>query len=69
MTDSDPEPRPVFTPTPLTPRPKLFAALLLIFAAWVAFMVWMYVATVYPARHKASPAAASGKIAPAAASR
>jgi hypothetical protein len=65
MNDSDSETKPVFIPRPFQPRPKLFAAMLLLFAAWVGFMIWMYVKTVYPERqHKASPPS-SVKIAPA----
>lgn len=35
---------------PLTPRPRLFVALLVVFGAWLGVLVWMYVTTVYPQR-------------------
>ena len=35
---------------PLKPRPKLFVALLVVFAAWLGVLLWMYATTVYPQR-------------------
>jgi len=37
-------------PAPLRPRPRLFAALCVIYALWVAALLVMYFLTVYPAR-------------------
>lgn len=41
-------------PQPMKPWPKTFALLCLIFAAWVATLLWMYFHTVYPRRHPAA---------------
>ena len=35
---------------PLAPRPLLFKILSLVFAAWIAFLVYLYVKTVHPRR-------------------
>ena len=35
---------------PLTPRPLLFKILSVVFAAWIAFLVYLYVKTVHPRR-------------------
>ena len=35
---------------PLKPRPLLFKILSLVFAAWIAFLVYLYVKTVHPRR-------------------
>jgi hypothetical protein len=37
-------------PRPLKPRPGLFVTLLILFALWTGFLIWMYVKTVYPTR-------------------
>jgi hypothetical protein len=42
---------PVPTPRPLKPQPRLLAILSVIFALWVAWLVYMYFAKVYPQRH------------------
>jgi hypothetical protein len=42
-----------FPPQPLKPRPILLAALSVIFALWVAFLVALYVKTEYPHRSTA----------------
>ncbi|HEY7089433.1 MAG TPA: hypothetical protein VH518_15150 [Tepidisphaeraceae bacterium] len=44
-------PKPDPTRPPLTPRPKLFILLVLIFAAWIAALLTMYFTSVYPERH------------------
>jgi hypothetical protein len=49
-------PRPVLQPKPFKPRRKLFAVLMIAFAVWVAALVVMYFATVYPSREGAPPA-------------
>jgi len=36
------------------PRPRLFAVLCILFAAWIGVLVWLYVRTVYPVRHPPS---------------
>ena len=38
---------------PLTPRPKLLALLAVLFAVWMAFLVYLYFKTVYPHRSAA----------------
>lgn len=35
----------------LKPHPKLLAVLLILFFLWIAALLWMYFATVYPLRH------------------
>ena len=35
---------------PLKPRPRLFVALCLAFALWIAVLITLYVTTVYPHR-------------------
>ncbi len=50
---SKPKPAPVQASKPaeptvaMTPRPKLFVALLVIFLLWIAFLVTLYFTTVY----------------------
>ena len=39
---------------PLKPHPRLFAALCIVFAAWVAVLLTLYFKTVYPLRHSAT---------------
>ena len=36
---------------PLKPRPKLFLAMLLVFAVWLGILVTLYFKTVYPLRY------------------
>ena len=36
---------------PLRPRPKLFAALLVVFAIWLVVLLTLYFRTVYPLRY------------------
>jgi len=43
------------TAAPLTPRPGLFAILLLGFAVWLGLLLTLYFTTVYPLRHAAKP--------------
>ena len=38
---------PAINPRPFKPRPKLFAGLLVIFAAWVAWLIYLYFTTVH----------------------
>ena len=46
-----PRPAPVALPVdPLTPRPGLLAALAVVFGLWMAFLVFLYVTTIYPRR-------------------
>ena len=42
---------------PLKPVPKLFTALLIGFAIWLALLLTLYIRTVYPLRHAPSTAA------------
>ena len=50
MSETSTETDPKFeTKPPLEPRRGLFYALLIGFFLWVAFLVWMYVTTEYPA--------------------
>jgi len=44
------DPAPPRPPAPLRPRPRLFVALCVIYALWVAALLVMYFLTVYPAR-------------------
>ena len=37
-------------PRPLSPRPRLFATLSLLFAAWMVFLVILYFTTISPRR-------------------
>ena len=41
-------------PAPLTPRKGLFVALLVVFTAWVGFLLWMYFTTL-PAHRTPAP--------------
>ena len=50
--------RPLPSPTPLKPRPRLFAALMLLMALWIAFLLILYFTTVYPKRNQGQPIAA-----------
>ena len=45
---------------PLKPRPKLFAALMLIFAVWLGALLTLYFKTVYPERHPSAAATRPG---------
>jgi hypothetical protein len=46
-----PPPPPDITCAPLTPRPKLFAAIMVTFAIWLGVLLTLYFKTVYPERH------------------
>ena len=46
-----PKARPQAPASPLRPRPRLFAALCVIFALWIAALLILYFITVYPRRH------------------
>ena len=49
--DAAATPAPALPPVrPLKPRPLLFKILSLVFAAWIAFLVYLYVTTVQPRR-------------------
>jgi hypothetical protein len=48
---------------PLTPRPRLLALLAVVFAVWMAFLVYLYFKTVYPHRSAAPRAAAPAAVA------
>jgi hypothetical protein len=50
---SQPGGKPAPVVAPLTPRPKLFVFLVIVFAAWMAFLVFLYFKTVYPHRSTA----------------
>jgi hypothetical protein len=50
---SQPRDKPSPVLDPLTPRPKLFVVLAIVFAAWMAFLVFLYFKTVYPHRSTA----------------
>ena len=39
-------------PKPFTPQRKIFVVLMIVFALWVAALVVMYFATVYPSQEK-----------------
>ena len=47
---------------PLKPRPGLLAALSVVFALWVSFLVVLYFKTVYPRRSTAPRPDASGSV-------
>jgi hypothetical protein len=42
---------------PLKPRPRLFAALMILFVVWLGVLFTLYFKTVYPLRHSATDAA------------
>ena len=50
---TQPRDKPSVVVDPLTPRPKVFAVLLIVFAVWMAFLVFLYFKTVYPHRSTA----------------
>lgn len=61
---SKPEPTPV-APTAqcaplLKPHPKLFAAIMVIFAIWLGVLLTLYFKTVYPERHPSATATRPG---------
>jgi hypothetical protein len=45
------------THSQVKPRPRLFAALCVLFVIWIGVLVTLYVLTVYPRRHSALPPA------------
>ena len=49
---------------PFTPRPLLLGVLSTVFFAWLAFLVYLYVTTVYPHRSVAPTTAVSAVVAP-----
>jgi hypothetical protein len=49
-------------PRPLTPRPRLFVTLLVVFAVWVGVLVTMYFKTVR-SHHSPPPPATTGALA------
>jgi hypothetical protein len=50
---SEPRDEPLPVVDPLTPRPKLFVVLVIVFAVWMAFLVFLYFKTVYAHRSTA----------------
>jgi len=48
-----PRDKPAPVVDPLTPRPRLFVALVIVFAAWMAFLVFLYFKTIHPHRSTA----------------
>ena len=46
--------------TPLRPRPKLFIALLVLFAIWLGILLTLYFKTVYPLRYPSTAATRPG---------
>lgn len=44
-------PQPPYALPPFQPRKKLFIALLLILALWIAVLLWLFFTTVWPLRH------------------
>jgi hypothetical protein len=54
-------PPPQTTCAPLKPRPKLFWALMLVFAIWLGALLTLYFKTVYPDRHPLQRAATKSR--------
>jgi hypothetical protein len=46
--------------TPLAPRPRLFIALLVLFAIWLGILLTLYFKTVYPLRYPSTAATRPG---------
>ncbi|HEX5870328.1 MAG TPA: hypothetical protein VFY65_07935 [Longimicrobium sp.] len=54
----------IHRPQPFTARPLLLGVLSTVFVAWLAFLVYLYVTTVYPHRSVAPTTAVSALVLP-----
>lgn len=66
---AQPRGKPGLVVDPLTPRPGLLALLAVLFAVWMAFLVYLYFKTVHPHRSVAPTADVAAMAEPSAANQ